>query len=267
MHLRAVAVMAVGVTLILSACNSNEDAKNLTAATATPVQTGTAAAAETTAPRTAPASPPTAAPTATPTPPQGEIKLLESGFSSYTNSLSGYNIPWAAVVKNTSATQQATDTRVTALFYDASNVLLKSTDQTLALIFPGQTTAAGDSFLSQLPSIPARMEIRVSGTKWQTGKSALSLTVTDPAWVADRISPKITAKVTSPFDKDISNLKIVCIASAGDKYLAVGSSYLDLLPAATTAVANCSIDSRQTVAAGATVRLFVSLTSIASVGQ
>lgn len=253
-------------TLLWGCSNSAEDARKLTEATATPVAGQSTASAATQEP-TAQPSTATPSPTSTPTPIPGEIKLLESGFVSYTSSLSGYTIPWAAVIQNTSAVQQAYDTKVTALFYDANNVLLKSSDEYLAAIFPGQVVAAGDEFLSGLPSVPARMEVRISGTKWQTGKTTASLTVSDAALVADRYSPKITAKVTSPFNMDMTNLQTVCIASSGDKYFAVGTSYLNLLPAATTAVADCTIDSRLNVPPGATVRLFVVLTSISSVGE
>jgi hypothetical protein len=195
-----------------------------------------------------------------------ELKLAETGYVSYKDSTGSLIVPWAAVITNPSATQQATSTTVTALFYDASNVLLKSDSTVVTVIFPGQTIAAGSSYVS-LPALPTRMEVRLGGTKFQSSKSTSSLTVAGATYVADKYSPKVTAKVTNPFDQDLKQLKIACIVSVGDKFSAIGFSYLELLPAATTGIANRSVDSRMPVAGGSTVRLFAALSSISSVGN
>lgn len=165
--------------------------------------------------------------------------------------------PWAVVLKNPNTKQQATDTRVTALFYDSTGILLKTDSETATVIFPGQTTAVGSTYFSP-GGTPAKMEIRVEGTQYQTGASTLSLEVSDPQLILDRYFPTVRAKVFNPFTMDLKDLSLLCIVSdANGKYLAVGSSFLDLLPTGATGIGECDFDSRENTAGAANTRLFV----------
>ncbi|HSP54975.1 MAG TPA: hypothetical protein VLS25_05250 [Dehalococcoidia bacterium] len=236
-----------------TACTSDKELKDLT--TVGP----SASAAPTTVAQPADTHSPTPVPTEKP-----NVNLSENGFNSYVNSLNQTTVVWAAVLENKSATQQALDTKVTALFYDANNVLLDTDDQTARIIFPAETSAVGSTLVS-VTSAPVRMEVRVSGTKFQTPNSTASLTIGQASFVQDPYSPMVTANIQNPFGADIKNLGVICIITdAAGAYLGVGEGYVDLLPAGTTAQAQCRVDSRLNLGAMAVARLFPSFGFIAS---
>lgn len=231
-------------------------------ATNTPEQaTGTPAQVEST-PR------PTAAPTSSPTPAPKQPVVAESGFTTYTDSSGNIIGLWAAILQNPNEKQPIGDTKITALFFGADNVLLKTDVDYVSLLLPGQLTAAGASYVA-LTAKPARIEIRVEqGRVLEALERPVSFTVSDIAYVPDRFSAKITAKVSNPIAKDVSDLSIVCMMVASDgSYAAIGNTYLELLPAGTTGVTSCSFDSRLGVPAGSTPRVFVAFSSITSIAD
>jgi hypothetical protein len=111
------------------------------------------------------------------------------------------------------------------------------------------------------------MDIRVSGTKFQTPKSTASLAVSEATLTGDQYTTKAVANVTNPFAGDLTNLKIVCIvADAAGHYVGVGIQFLDLLLASSTGQAECPIDSREDLTGAASTRIFVGVSNITSFG-
>jgi hypothetical protein len=257
--MRRAIVLAVGLAF-LAACGAAEKAAKITDATGTPAigQSVSPAAPSAAA---APTSPATAIPT--PSPASAKVSPKESGFASYKDSLGNINVAWGVVLENGSVTQQAVNTRVTVLFFDASNVVLKTADSTVAVIFPGQLSAAGDSL--QMTAIPTRMEVRLAGTSFQTGQTTSALAVSDVALKRGSYDSTVSGKISSPFAKDIKDLKVICVVNAADgSYLGIGRHYLPLLPAASTTVAECSLDSRFKLEGG-NARMFVSFSNITDI--
>lgn len=247
-------LLAVAVT---AGCSTSNNAKPIEegltpAATATQVATVTSAATA------------TAAATATSTPPPAKIDLLETGFTSYADSSGNIIGSWAAVLRNTGATP-ADNTKVTAIFYDAAGVVLKTDVDYAALLLSGDANAVGSTYVS-LTAKPAKVEVRISDTKWEASPVAFKLAVTEVVYAPDRFSPQIRAKVANTLTKDINYLGIVCMMVESDgRYSAIGTAYLELLPAGATGVATCSLDSRMVSTSGATPRLFVNYSSITAV--
>lgn len=175
---------------------------------------------------------------------------------------------WAAVLQNTDTGHQATDTNVTALFYGADNVVLKTDQQTITLFLPGMVSAAGSTFVS-LTAKPARIEVRVAGTKFVAPPSSpVTFQATDVAYVPASFSSAVNGKIANPSSKDISNLQVVCMMVAPDgSYPAIGTGFVELMPAGATSVASCRLDSRLTVPAGSTARMFPSFGFITKIAQ
>lgn len=252
------------IAIALAACSTKQRNKALEDATATPYTTSSPQATSTRIAEATSLSPssPTASPT--PTPVAATADVIQSGFATYKNSLGDTTVTWAAVVQNKSSDESVEDVEVTALFYDAADVLLKSDAQDIVAIRPKQASAAGSAYVT-VSSEPARMTVRVTHGDFVAGASTSNFTVADAALKVGTYSTTVQAKVTNPFDKDIKNLEIVCVVTnAAGTYLGVGTSFLDLLPAATTAVASCDLDDRLNVGGGSPA-LYVSVANITSI--
>ncbi len=241
---------------LLTSCGTDKEAVTLEDGQATSIiAIGTAAAAITRdvpSPVAEATRPPTLAPTAAPE----RLRVVESGFAPFTDSSGVVRTPWAAIVENPNISQQARDTRVLALFFDAGGVLLKTDTAYLNVLAPGQVTAAGSSYFSP-GGAPVRMEVRVEGTRYQGGAALPPLQATEIAIVADQFFPSVTGKIANPASADLKDVSLTCIISdANGRYLAVGSAFLELLPGATTAVGSCSFDQRHDVSAATRIALF-----------
>lgn len=258
-------VISIGVAVLLTtaACSSSGDkqAGDLDAAdTAVPTATPQATTANTPAPTSTPA------PTATPVP--VEVKVVESGFTAYADSSGTIIGSWAAILQNVDTGHQATNTSITAIFYDANNVVLKSDSTTITLFLPGMTSAAGATYVS-LTAQPARLEVRVAGTKFiDPPQAPLTFEATDVAYAPGQFSAVINGKIANPSSRDITNMEVVCMMVGPDgKFAAIGSTFLELMPGGATTVASCRLDSRLQVPAGSTAKMFPAFGYITQVAQ
>ena len=251
----------VALALALVACSSSEKA-------AIEADTESAAASETAAEATKESSPtntPTPKPTATPTPAPKDLVKLDEGFvsrqSSYNNE---YVHSWYVILENPSE-KAADGVRVRALFYDANGVLL-GTDDTYAHLWAKQRTAV--TGLGASLAAPAdRMEVRIDGSgRFVDVQTELFPTVSDVEIVRERFGGALRGRITSPWNRDVADLRLICILrDSEDTPVAVETAFLDLLPASTTAVGECSFWEDEVLNTAASGEMFVNWTSITEV--
>lgn len=251
----------VGLALALVACSSSEKASiDGETETTSPKEATTETAAE-----LSPTNTPTPKPTATPTPAPKEVVKLDEGFVARQNSYNNeYTHHWYVILENPSE-RAAERVRVRALFYDADGVLL-GTDDMYAHLWAKQRTAV-TGLGAWLASPAERMEVRIDGTpRWVDVQTEEFPTVSDVEIVRERFSGALRGRITSPWNKDVTDLRLVCILRDSEgTLLEVETSFLELLPAGATAVGDCSLWDDEVVNAAATGEMYVNWTSITSV--
>jgi hypothetical protein len=103
----------------------------------------------------------------------------------------------------------------------------------------------------------ARIDIQIKVGEFVESEPVLPSTAENVTYVPDEHFPKVTAQIVSPYDKDITNVRISAILynDAGE-IIGGGCSYLDYVPANGKAAAEVSVAStgiRSTIELYATV--------------
>lgn len=160
------------------------------------------------------------------------VKVEDNGFTQLPpDSIGNSYISYAAVLKNPNADRWiAEQVSVNVTFYNAANTVVKSTDDTVSIMLPGQTLAVANS--AQVQSA-TRMEVQALVGRWEQATSPLgAFTVEGVTSNADDFSLKTNGTVSSTFAKDLKNVEASAVYFDADNKIIGGAfTFIKFVPA------------------------------------
>lgn len=169
-------------------------------------------------------------------PAEGEITLVESGFSGYHDELSEADeTAYAFVVENTSD-QVARNVSITIGLLDASGTVLDADTESIYVLMPGQTFGIGDA---GFPPGVTDLDIQISEpSEWADPADFGEVTAEGISWEYDSFSdPIVSFTATSTYDSQLDGPRAYAIFRDASGNLIGGySTYMNFIaPGGSTA--------------------------------
>lgn len=221
-----VAAALVGVILMLTSSGDDEPSTGTTTPT-TAAPATTAAPGETTAPPTTEAGGGTGGQTA------GDIAVVESGFSVYTDQLSEEErVSYGFTIQN-NGDQVATSVPVTIAFLDDGGTVVGTADQNIGVLLPGQKMGLGDEPYD-VATGAATMQVTVGEpSSWEAPDNYGEITVAGISTTVDDYgAPTSNFTATSTYSEQIDSPYAYAIYRNANGDIVGGSyGFLNFVPA------------------------------------
>jgi len=171
--------------------------------------------------------------TATATAENKQVAIKEFGFGRGTTQFTDSEVGWAVLIENTSKTQAAESIRLQVTFLDEAGGIVTTETGSLPIILPAQVSAyGGTTYLQDKTKTIQTMKVQALAREWETTDVAESFTTDGVAYQANQFSPKVVGFVTSPFTKDLEQIRVTAVArNAAGNIIGGGFTYLDFVPA------------------------------------
>jgi hypothetical protein len=147
--------------------------------------------------------------------------------------------------------------------YAEDGTVLGVSEGYVDLLLPNQTFGiANDIYLEKGVTV-ARIDAQIKSGNFSTSETLPTFTAENATFLPDQYFPKVTGEIISPYDKDITNLRVSAIAynEAGD-IIGSGYTYLDFVPANSKSAVSVTITVSGTPAS---VKLFATITSLSDI--
>ena len=198
-----------------------------------------------TVPMVPPGASPSPAPVArqaTPTPqPTQPLKIAAQGFGSGVG-LSARTVGWAFIVENPNQSDAAERTSYQIAFYDQAGVVVKTEQNYIELLYPGERRGVGGStFLGEGQTV-ARMDVQIKADRFRRSDQKQPFTAEGVAFRPDRFSPKVVGIIRSATDKDVKSVFVSAVAYDGaGTIIGGGFTFVDFVPANGQAAVEVSV--------------------------
>lgn len=236
-------VLCIAVVLLLGGCGSRtEEVRN-----ALPATTDVPSSAASTRPSAVPATPPvsmtvtsvspekagtspartptTPKPTATSQPERKPLALKSSGFGQKDR-----HVNFALVIANPNSGVAISRSQFQVAIYEKSGAVAKTDSGYIDLVLPGQTMGvAGDVILPENVTAD-RIDVQLKSGTPEATQPLPGLSVDRVAYLPDKNFPKAAAIIKSPYQKDVTDLKISTVAyDTEGKIIGGGYTYLNFV--------------------------------------
>lgn len=233
-HTHLLIISMLIFTFALNSCSSRtEQLQDAVAPTsvrepvAAPADTQAPAATETTNTDQATIIPATPEPTTTPLPQREALVLGESGFGQ-----DGRQAGFAFFITNPNTAYAVTSTDYQVAFYDDAGTVIETDSSNIELLLPGQTLGiAGTMFLDEGVTV-AKVDVQVNDGSFEPSDPIPTFSVDRVAYLADQILPRVVGVIASPYNWDVSNVRVAAVAyDEAGAIIGGGFTYVNFIPA------------------------------------
>jgi hypothetical protein len=195
----------------------------------------------------------------------GDIQVVAKGFTQLPpDSIGNSYISYGAVIQNSNADRWiAESVSVNLTFSDAAGTVVKSTNETVAAILPGQTVAVGDSASA---AGATRLEVQALVGKWEeVNTTSGSFVVSGVNTTASVFGMKTNGTVSSTFAKDLKNTEAVAVYyNSGGQIIGGAFTFVDFIPAG--GKVGMEVHSSESLSRLAKTEVYLEMTSLSLLG-
>lgn len=207
----------------------------------------------------APAPAPVPAPTQASAPSQApaQVQTLRTLASGYGQD--GIEMAFAFVIENPNPGHML-DGKYQVAAYDSSGRVLDTDSGYITYVLPGQKTAIAASMYLPDNTTAAKLDVQVQTTSSKAFTARPSFSFSNITYLADRWTPKVSATISSPFDKDGKYVRISAVAyNASGVIVGGGFTFQDFVPARGQSATSFSVTTNGTPAR---IELYASISSL-----
>ena len=192
--------------------------------------------------------------------PEGASNLLLSkqGFGQ-----DGEQLGYGFLVENPNQNYVIESTMYHVTAYAEDGTVQEVSEGYIDTLLPSQIVGiAGDMYLNQ-GIIVSNLDVQIKQGNFSESKVIPSFTAENVAYLPDQYSPKITGEIVSPYNKDVTNLRVCALAyNESGEIIGSGYTYLDFVPANSRSAVSVSV----TVAGvPAKVELYATVSSLSDI--
>jgi hypothetical protein len=171
--------------------------------------------------------------------PQGasDLSIVKQGYGQNKSELS-----FGIVIENSNQDLSFESSMYHVTAYSEDGSVLGVSEGYIDLMLPNQALGVVDNIYLDDGVIVSRIDAQIKQGSFNQSASIPVFSSENAAYLSDQYFPKITGQIISPYDKDITNLRVSAIAynAAGD-IIGGGFTYLDFVPANSKAAVEVNI--------------------------